>query len=306
MDITHYHRIQKLRRTPPGRGAQAADNVQQIAEPLGYPQLTPFTEAVVEAARFYVDLRGRRLAQRDARGDGEAAEIDKPIDTRVGFIHDTCRKYAVEMPHSEEGRAGKYVLRRYFGRGLKAIVNVSFEEELILVEHVAHGLRTVDARLVDILTIEHHVAALEELLPRYRAALAVEDKVTAGELGAAYEALQMRYLDLVWAIVTLVRDDAHRAALLAPIFEQDDRIAAVYAARRRGQAPAESLDLDAEADELLDDELAEADAARAAEEAGEAPADAEAERVAAEDADATPDGAPADEAPGRRPLTPLG
>lgn len=246
-------RIQKLRQLPPGRAHQAASNLARVAGPLGYDALTPYADAVREAARTYVGLRTRRFGERKARGEGAAAKIDRVVDVRVGFIYDTVARYAVDLPGTDEADIAERLLRRHFPRGLKAVVQAPYEEELIQVESIVRSLTGDEAEAARRLTITHHVAALEELLPRYAASLDKQERVSPAALKAAWQGVHTSVLELAFAVVILVRDEAHRARILAPIFEQDRRLAAVYASRQKGQS-VDELDLDAEVEALEDTE----------------------------------------------------
>lgn len=272
MSLHDIDRLGKLRRVPPGRARQAASNIEAIATRLDQPALLPFTERTKDAAMRYVEIRGRRASQRDARGDGRAAERRKPVVTRLAMIYETGRRFSVDMPDSPEGRAGAQLLRVYFPLGLGAVVNTAYEEGALLGDCIAQGLSGPHAELAEALFIQHHVAALQVALPALHEALDVTDRVSAEDVADAYEALQVCYAEMAWAVMVLVREPRDRAALLAPVFDQDDRLAAVYAARRRGQAVAEVIDLDAEAETIVAEDLADAEAERAAEREGAAEA----------------------------------
>lgn len=290
MALPIHTRLQKLRQFPPGRASRAAHDVIALALPLGYAvQLHPFADAVHSTARIYIDRRALRFGQSEARGEGEARKIDKPVDVRLGFIHDTARRWVADLPGTPEAEAGARLLKRYFPRGLRAFVRAPYEEELIQLEAMLDGLAGDDAELPALLHIEHHVAALRALAPKYAAALRYRDKVTPGELAQAWRAVHVSVIELVCAIITVVRDEARRVTLLAPIFEHDDQLAAIYARRQRGQSVDDAdVDLDLEAIEEADRTDADLDIDAH---------DDEADRAAAEAADEAAADAPRAEAP---------
>ncbi len=298
MAMPVHTRIQKLRQFPPGRANVAANNVAGLAYPLGYFDLRPFIDGALHATRDYVYVRSLRFGQIQARGEGRAAPIDRRCDVRIGFIHDTCARYVRDLPGSEEAAAAEKVLRRYFPRGLRAFVQAPYEEELIQLEILVDGLSGPDADLARTLTIGHHLAVLVELRPQYAAALEYEDKVTAGELATAWQAVHQAMIELFCAIVTLVRDPEHQAKVLAPIFDQDDRLAAIYARRRSGQNVEGEIDLDDEVAGIME-QIADREGAPN----GEGPAGESFDALADADARAepapSPDAAPA---PAERPL----
>ncbi len=243
MAMPIHTRIQKLRQFPPGRARQAASNVERIAFPLGYHILLPHTRAVTAAARDCLRLRTLRFGERTARGGGEAARVDRVVDVRLAFIYDAARRSAADLPGTPEGQAGERIVQGYFPQGLKPVVSAPYEEELIQVEALVEGLRGPLAADVELLSIERHVAAVEVMLPRYAEALDKRSRVTARDLRAAWLAVHHAVLELAFAVVIFVPDPAHRETIIGAIFEQDDRLAALYARRQRGQV-IEAVDLD--------------------------------------------------------------
>ncbi len=294
MQLVTLDRLRKLRRTVAGRTLQAGTDVERLAGELNHPAVIPYAHRARDAARGHIDLRTGREAQRTDRGDGQTKPIDTETDIEVSIVHDTAKRYAERMPQSAKGKAGARILRHYFRRGLAAVIRVPYEDELILVEHLHEGLTGRHAADAAVLGLTGNVEAIGRLIPQYRASLAAEERISAQAVADAYEALQVAWFELAFAIVTLVRDEDDRVAMLAPVFEQDDRLAALYAARRSGRSDVDLDTLDDEADAeaaaLLDAELAEAETNR------EADLAAEAERVAEEVAPA-PEAEPAEAAP---------
>lgn len=250
MAMPIYTRIQKLRQFPPGRARQAASNVERVAFPLGYHVLHPYTRAASAAARAYVGLRHLRFGENRARGDGEANRIDRTMDVRLGFIHDAANRSANDLAGSAEGDAGARIIRGCFPQGLKPVVSAPYEEELIQVEGIVEALRGELADDVELLAIGRHVDVVEALMPQYAEALDKRRRVSAGELRTAWLGVHHAVLELAFAIVLHVPDPEHQALIGGPIFEQDDRLAALYARRQRG-ATMDVVDLDVD---LLDDD----------------------------------------------------
>lgn len=306
MNLALIDRIRRLRRTVAGRLIQVTVDVQRIAGERNHPAIVPYADRAEGLARRYIDLRTRRDAQRNARSDGKAGEIDTEVDIYVGLIHEAADRFFRRMPNSAKGKAGQRILRAYFRRGLAAVISIPYEDELVLVEYIHEGLIGPHAEDVRTLAVGPHVESLGALLPQYRDALAIEDRISATEVAEAYEAMQVAYFRMVFAIASAVPSDEDAESLLDPVFEQDDRLAAVYAARRAGQSVAGAIDdPDAEAEAILDAELAEAEARDA--EDREAAAEAEqpaAEQPAAEQPAAEQPAAeqPPAGPPGRQPL----
>lgn len=292
MNIVLIDRVRQLRRTVAGRLVQTTADIDRVLAQRRHPAIQPHVDAARAAAKSYIEIRTLRDAQLEQRGEGRAGEVDAETDILLAGIHDTSRRYARRLPNSAKGKAGRRILRVCFRRGLAAVTNIPYEDELVLVEYIHERLTHDLAADVQALGLAATVAELGELVPLYRAALALEEKITAADVAEAYEAMQVAYFRLAFAVVAGVEDADDRDALLAPIFDQDDRLAAIYAARRNGQSGLtdDIEDPDAEADAALDAELAEADAARAAEQA------AGVDEVRAEVQDAL--GEPADDALG--------
>ncbi len=107
----------------------------------------------------------------------------------------------------------------------------------MLAEHIAEAFSGVEAAVIDGLGARIFVDALDEVLPEYRDALALEDLVSATEVAEARDAMHLLLLRIV---ATVLADHGHDVEatrdLLAPIEDQDRRVAALYAARRRGQS----------------------------------------------------------------------
>ncbi len=263
MNIKTIDRVRKLRRQVAGRIVQATDDVQRALDAARHPWLVPLIEAAQRDARAQLEITLRRQAQQVARNEGRAGETDAETDIVLATMHDTAKRYARRMAQHPKGKAGKRILRVCFRRGLAAVINAPYEEEVVLAEYIHEQATTALADDFRLLGLSDAVDELGRLVPQFRDALAMEDRISAAEVAAAYEAMQVAWFRLAFGVVAMVDDAEAQAALLAPIFDQDDRLAAVYAARRSGQPIAEALDPDAEA--LLEAE-AEAEAAARAEE----------------------------------------
>lgn len=269
MNIALIDRARGLRRTVAGRAIQVCADIDRSLIQRPEPLVQDRLQRLRHQSRVYLDHRQRRDAQRTTRGDGRAAAADAQADIHLGIIYDTCDRFVRRAPHSPQGQAAQRILHRFFRRGLAAVVSIPFEDELVLAEYIHSALIAEHAADIATLKLEGQIEALGMILPEYRAALAREVTVTAQQVAEAYEAMQVAYFKLVFTIIGTVDDPDWIDTLLAPVFDQDQRLAALHAARRSGRNNV-GLDLDAEAAEALAAAQA-AEAALAAE--AQAPAD---------------------------------
>ncbi len=269
MNIVMIDRVRNLRRTVGGRLVQTTADMDRVLAQRRHPVIEPLVADARGGAKGYIEIRTLRDAQLEQRGEGRAGEVDAEADIILAGIHDTCRRYARRLPNSPKGKASKRILRACFRRGLAAVTNIPYEDELVLVEYIHERLTTDLAADAALLGMAPAVEELGEIVPLYRDALSLQEKITAAQVAEAYEAMQVAYFRLAFAVVSMVENAEDRDALLAPIFDQDDRLGAIYAARRAGQTGLSDdiADPDAEADAALQAELDEAEAAREAEQA---------------------------------------
>lgn len=285
------------RRLPVGRFTVAVGGTQKRAQGAGSDRVVALCAAALVAAGRYIDLRRRRKARRDARGGGRAMAADKRVDARTRSVYKHLTSCVETFADDEKGKAAQRLLDAYFPEGLGVIITAPYEEELVMVEHIAEAFGGREAAVVDELGLRMFVDALEAVLPEYRDSLALEDLVTATEVAAARDEMHLLMLRVVATILADHGDDvAAMRELLAPLDDQEKRLGQLYAARRRGQSTG-GLDVGAgEAADVAREAEAEvlADGLLADEEAGfEADLDAE---VEAEDAvDIEADGPAADE-----------
>lgn len=250
------------RKLPVGRFTVAVAGTQKRADARANDRLVAMCAAALVAAGRYIDLRRQRKARRQGRGGGRAMVVDKRVDARLRSLHKHLTS-CVELYEGEDrGDEAQRLLDQYFPDGLGAVINAPYEEELVIAEHIAEAFNGVEAQLIEDLGARMFVDALDAVLPEYREVLALEDIVTATDVAEARNEMHLLMLRIVATILADHGDDPDALrALLAPIDDQDRRLAELYAARRRGASTGDA-------------DVSAADAAQAAR-------DAEAERLAA-------------------------
>lgn len=250
--LSEYDQVFSVRRFPPGRIFEAADEVHGYALAKNHDSLAELADAARRAAMRYIELRARRMAQRLARGDGRTREFDRKVDGNFATMYSTLQREATDYGDEPSGKLAQRLLDDFFPRGLNPITQVAFEEQVIVNEHLIGQLVEKHGDSFGMLGIEREVGRIIALLPHYRASLKSTDVVSPGELGEAYERMQVALIRVVGWIMVMIHDGEERARAMRPIRLQIERLAAVHAARRRGQTvaddvPPEELDLDADA-----------------------------------------------------------
>lgn len=274
--LSEYDRVFDVRRFPPGHTIQACDGVERRARPLGYADLLRLVVVAKAASMRYIALRARRQAQKASRGEGRTRPIDALVDANFGQMHDILTREASNYADEPSGQLARSVLDVVFPNGLAAVTQIPYEEQVALNEYQVALIREKHPEAPAELGFERQLARIEGLLPDYRDSLELPDMVSALDVGEAYGAMQVALLRVVAWIMAMVDDADRRAELMAPVYDQEARLAAAYAARRRGQSapgdvPLDELDLDAETRAALD-EAAAAEAAAQAEAEGDGPA----------------------------------
>lgn len=283
--LSEYDRVFDVRRFPPGHAVQACDGVERRARPLGYADLLRLLAVAKASSMNYIALKARRHAQKLSRGEGRTRPIDALVDSNFGQIHDLLSREAATYADEPSGKLAAELLEVVFPHGLAAVTRIAYEEQVALNEYQVALIREKYHDAPALLGFERQLGRIEALLPEYRDSLDLPDGVSAIAVGEAYAEMQVALLRVVAWIMAMVEDADRRAMLMAPVYDQEARLAAAYAARRRGQSapedvPLDDLDLDAEARAALDEAAA-----------AEAAAQAEAEAAAQAEAGA-PDAAP--------------
>jgi len=276
--LSEFDTVFDVRRFPPGHTLQACAGIERRARPLGYADLLRLLAITQAMAMGYIERKARRQSQTLARGEGRAHAIDGKVDSNWGQIHDTLKREVASYAETEDGELAAELLARVFPKGLAGVTRLPYEEQVALNEYLVALIREKYPDAPARLAFERPLRRIEALLPVYRDALQVPDAVTALEVGEAYAAMQVALVRVIGWIMVMVEDEAERAELMAPMRDQEKRLAAAYAARRRGKAlptdvPLDTLELDPEAQAAVDAAAAVEQAIQAESEAAGDPPD---------------------------------
>lgn len=252
-----------------GRCLVVGHEVSGLANKVGDAGLERCAERLITRAEHYENTRIRRRVQRGAKGDGRATEVDRVLDNVLRMMngHLEGLETALEgLPLHEKAVA---VRAACFPEGLRAVISVPYEDELIQVRRIERILTDEGDAVIDGLGIRWHLSEIQRLLPDYADALAARRLVTSGDLTHAREQMHVALCAVVaWIIAHYFEEPQHgqRDMLLAPVLEQQARLSALMRARRLGRTSATPEE---ESDSI--DEIAEAEAELDA--AGEGDAD---------------------------------
>lgn len=274
--LSIYDQFFSIRRFPPGRLFTVLLAMRQLAERERLAELIARIDEGLAFVKKYVALRRRRQNRRLGRGGGKAQKTDRIIDDDIAEIAHIAGKEALRFPNTDAGRAAQALVDAFFTQGIAPITQIPYDEELAVVEHMIPVMRRDHADALRLLGLERFVTRIEAHLPEYRAALAPTTDVAPGELAEAYEAMQVAFVQILGWVLVMIGDAELRDELLVAMRTHDAQLAAVHAARRRGNSAdadvppedvaVDGLDLDAEAiDELAAAERADAEARAAAE-----------------------------------------
>lgn len=281
MSERHFRAYYAVSRQNAMRTHLVMDQIGQRARAHHDDDLVALTARGAEAANRVIEVEEAYRLQTNARGDGEATRVDSLMDNAIEGACDALYnglRYFRQIHDPIADRLDSFC-RLHFDGNVATITRVPFEIELGKVERLYAALTGPYADFVERLSLQLWVALIGQHLPPYRAALAARSRVTGGDLRSA----RQRMHELTCAVVGHVTSrylDAPDviAELLAPLDDQQQRIAAIMRARRAGVRTGAMED---PADAAGDVSDTDADAAEAAAEAEEAALDAAAEAEAA-------------------------
>jgi hypothetical protein len=230
----------------PGRAAFAAKQIRERSRADGEVELENEASVVVAAAQSALARRREwaksRAASASARAEGNAVELDNQVGRLVAAIYANTRSFAHALGEREpETDQARELLRELFPRGAYDVTHRAFEEETAAISVLTKKLEgrfSVHAAALGLTPFVHKLArvnaAFGDALRKPRGvipydAVTVADRATQEMLAALFVTIMARYRS---DDDTSVR---RRAELLAPIIEQDERIA--DAIRRRRPLP---------------------------------------------------------------------
>lgn len=256
--VTRFFSISKM---SSARTDLALAQVEQRARALPDPTLVGLAEAGRAAAARTARVEAMHRTQSKARGSGEAKRVDKRMDAAVAGFFEGCVDEITYLRSAGDPAADAYqaIIDVHFAGQVSTITRAPYEEELQRVEALHAVLVGEAAELVERAGLSRWVRRIAADLQPYRDALAARKLVTRGDLASARNHMHGHTCGVVGYAVAMHGDSPSTLAeLLAPIVDQQDRIAAVMRARRQGVATGaegdgdDLIDGDGELDAALD------------------------------------------------------
>ena len=226
-----------------GRRIFALRQVHTRAGERGFPALQTHCALALEHDRAAHELEARWAAQQHAAPAVDAPHlqrVDGLVDRSLTAFRDGALANAtVAAPGDDLPVRVDGLLRELFPAGLGAVTSLPYVEELAAVERILGALQGPRAPLVGELGLERHAARLAQLAVEYRAALEAP-KAAALDFGTV-RAARARGQELLLQAVAMIlgahpgstpEDNEGRAALLAPILQQNEAIRQYLRSRR--------------------------------------------------------------------------
>lgn len=291
MSERHFRAYYAVSRQNAMRTHLVMDQIAQRARARHDDDLVALTARGAEAANRVIEVEEAYRLQTNARGDGEATRVDSLMDNAIEGLCDALYnglRYFRQIHDPIADRLDGFC-RLHFDGNVATITRVPFEIELGKVERLHAALVGPYADFVERLSLQLWIGLIGQHLPPYRAALAARSRVTGGDLRSARQRMHELTCAVVGHVTSRYIDEPDVIAdLLAPLDDQQQRIAAIMRARRAGVRTGAMED--PTADVAGDASDADADAAEAAAEAEAAALDAAAEAEAAAAAAPPPSG----------------
>jgi hypothetical protein len=228
-------------RFPTGRRLFALTQLCEEARKLNLANIVELTQRALDQDRKTAELEATwqraRNVQQGSRVKAQA--IDAELDRALGGLAGQLSALAHSFGTRPRGVKASELSAALFPEGAAALTTLSYENELAAVDVLLGRLRGPLATAIDELGLGAHVELITTLAADFRAALATEatrevsfsDVREAGARG--HEAL----LEVVAVILGTFHgsSDEHvstRNRLLAPVMNQQRRIADTYTARK--------------------------------------------------------------------------
>ena len=240
-----------------GRRLFVLQTLLNIAASLASPLLIARIEGAIASERELRKLEAgwRRVRGKKSKARGNAVQLDAQLDRLIGSIYRTVQEALVPLaPGSAAEIMVKAFLGNYFPEGAAAITNAEFEDALAIIEEMNEDFALLSEADLGTLNIANHVPELARIAPLFAHELKSSDtgKVRFADVSAA----RIEGHENLCGIVATICSEywgkeeekvAARAALLAPIREANDRVAA-----RRKIKNTPDVDVDPETGEELD------------------------------------------------------
>ena len=230
------------RHMPIGRYAYALEDMLGIARRQGLARVEEAVEIALEKAKIAKRLEFSYQQTRDqtSTARGRSVALDQQIDSLVVSIRNLVRDRIMGVDGDPVDEAAALILKTVFPRGAQPIIQQSFEAQLATMTVMLEHFRDDLAEAVTLTGVDREVNRLEQLVEEFRTELRVSQKpgVTHDELQAAIRELH-EHTAIVRAVCiatypSLEQDATEaREALLAPLVNQESRVAEAQRRHRR-------------------------------------------------------------------------
>ena len=226
---------------PMGRCLFAMRQVAELATELDAPQITQLAQQGVEQAQAAtaVEAGWRRSRSTSTGKRVRASELDVQLDRTLGGMTMLLSGVAHTFGDDGPGLKATALLQRLFPEGAVAITSMNYENELAACEVILKDLNDGRRADAEALGLAPHIQRLEQLLPAFRDALKQETtrEVSFDEVREARARAQEAMLHVVSKILgdyggSEPASVETRQALLAPVMNQNRRIAEALSNRR--------------------------------------------------------------------------
>jgi hypothetical protein len=228
---------------PVGRAIFALKQAISAAQKLDAPGIVGYAQKAIEAAEAALDKEVRFRAQKGAPAySPEATDRDQQADRTLSAFNDAFHAAAViyQGGNTALARAAETLEREVFPRGVVAVTSLSYVEEHAFINGLLSRLEKGGdlSQEVSTLGLGGFVVRLREVSTGLGKALVRSSQgPTWDEIRAARATLQSALLRVVAAAVGQFVDDSDgavkaRTAVLGPILQQQEAIAAALKGRR--------------------------------------------------------------------------
>lgn len=228
IDATYFNRALI---TTPGRAHLILSQIEKRLRDDERAAVLDVLEEAKEAAALAVDLAGARRAQGRATYGEASRELDRQVDIATGAVYQTLSVQQRLHEGTQAGDDAQALLDTFFPRGLSAVSNASYPDQLGAIERLLR--KAQEPELADKIGA---VAGLGDMLGEltkradgFRDALDrdARDEVSFREVRTAAQTADIKLRYLVMMIMVLYRgndDDAalRRATLLEPYTRQTE------------------------------------------------------------------------------------
>lgn len=227
-----------------GRALFALQLMRSLPEAQQFPLLLAGIDEAIAAANAARAANQQWMKQVGApTARGKAGEYDVEIDRTIAGLDGHCSAYISGLgPDSPIAVLASEFSARWIPQGVAAITQLSFEDELEVVEELLAGIsgEGEDAEKATLLGLTPYIKRLDDLVPKFKAELLkhpTQGALTWDKVRSIRALLQqeLRYV-ICDVISTFKRQPQVLARVLRPLRDQEERLKALRQSRRKAVA----------------------------------------------------------------------